>query len=140
MVNAQELAGHWDQLRGKVKEKWGQLTDDDLRMVGGNIDQLIGRIEQKTGEKRGAIETFLNGLLSGDAASALHRARDTVSQYTQEVGQRAREGYEQVSDRAREGYERAGEMVDQYPASSMGVVFGVGLLAGVMVGLLLHSD
>jgi uncharacterized protein YjbJ (UPF0337 family) len=51
-MNTQEIQGHWDQIRGKVKEKWGQLTDDDLRIVGGNVDQVIGRIEQKTGEAR----------------------------------------------------------------------------------------
>ena len=59
MINTQEITGQWNQLRGKVKEKWGQLTDDDLRLVGGNIDQLIGRIQQKTGETKEKLRDFL---------------------------------------------------------------------------------
>ena len=50
MVNQQVLAGHWNEVRGKLKEKWGKLTDDDLRHFNGNVDQLVGRIQQKTGE------------------------------------------------------------------------------------------
>lgn len=38
-INAQELQGQWNELRGKVKEKWGQLSDDDLTVQGGNFDQ-----------------------------------------------------------------------------------------------------
>ena len=63
-INAQELQGQWNTLRGKVKEKWGQLSDDDLQIHGGNIDQLVGRIQQKTGEGRESVERFLNDLTS----------------------------------------------------------------------------
>jgi uncharacterized protein YjbJ (UPF0337 family) len=59
MVNAQALQGQWNQVRGELKKKWGQLTDDDLRFTNGNIDQLIGKIQQRTGEARDAIEQFL---------------------------------------------------------------------------------
>ena len=45
------IEGNWKQLRGKVREKWGQLTDDDLQIQGGNIDQLVGKIQQKTGDR-----------------------------------------------------------------------------------------
>lgn len=49
MIDKQSLAGNWNQLRGKLKEKWGKLTDDDLRQFSGNVDQLVGRIQSKTG-------------------------------------------------------------------------------------------
>ena len=58
-INTQELRGQWNKLQGRVKERWGQLTDDDLQIQGGNVDQLVGRIQQKTGEGREAIEKFL---------------------------------------------------------------------------------
>ena len=67
MINAQEIQGHWNQLSGQVKKKWGHLTDDDLRIVGGNVEQLIGRIQQKTGETRANIEEYFNSLVD-DAA------------------------------------------------------------------------
>ena len=38
-INAQQLQGQWNQLKGQVREKWGQLTDDDLQLTGGNVDQ-----------------------------------------------------------------------------------------------------
>ena len=67
MVNTQVLQGQWNQVRGQLKKKWGQLTDDDLKFANGNIDQLIGRIQHKTGEAREAIEGFLDELTSQGA-------------------------------------------------------------------------
>ena len=64
MINAQEMQGKWNKIRGQVKQKWGQLTDDDLTFQSGNVDQLVGRIQQKTGEGREAIEKFLGELTS----------------------------------------------------------------------------
>ena len=68
-INAQELQGQWNNLRGRVKERWGQLTDDDLQIQGGNVDQLVGRIQQRTGEGRESIEKFLNDLTARDLQS-----------------------------------------------------------------------
>jgi uncharacterized protein YjbJ (UPF0337 family) len=43
------IAGNWKQVKGKVKEKWGQLTDDDLDKASGRRDQLEGRIQERYG-------------------------------------------------------------------------------------------
>jgi uncharacterized protein YjbJ (UPF0337 family) len=43
------VEGNWKQFKGKVKEKWGQLTDDDLDVVAGNRDQLEGKIQERYG-------------------------------------------------------------------------------------------
>lgn len=43
------IAGNWKQFRGKVKEKWGQLTDDELDQIEGNREQLEGRIQARYG-------------------------------------------------------------------------------------------
>ncbi|MCE7055767.1 CsbD family protein [Algoriphagus sp. AGSA1] len=45
-----KLKGNWNILKGKLKEKYGQLTDDDLTYVEGKEDQLLGQIQKKTGE------------------------------------------------------------------------------------------
>jgi len=139
MLNTQEITGQWNQLRGKVKEKWGQLTDDDLRIVGGNVDQLIGRIQQKTGETRSAVEDFLSDLTES-AGSTIGRASEAAREYAQGAAESLREGYEQVSDQAQQGLENARELVRSRPAQSMGAVFAAGVLTGVCLGLLLHSD
>ena len=43
------IEGNWKQTKGKVKEKWGKLTDDDLTQVNGRRDQLEGRIQERYG-------------------------------------------------------------------------------------------
>jgi uncharacterized protein YjbJ (UPF0337 family) len=43
------VEGNWKQVKGKVKEKWGKLTDDDLNVVGGKRDQLEGKIQERYG-------------------------------------------------------------------------------------------
>jgi uncharacterized protein YjbJ (UPF0337 family) len=43
------VEGNWKQAKGKVKEKWGQLTDDDLDLIGGRRDQLEGKIQERYG-------------------------------------------------------------------------------------------
>ena len=139
MLNTQEITGQWNQLRGKVKEKWGQLTDDDLRLVSGNVDQLVGRIQQKTGEARSAVEDFLNDL-TASTGSTISEASAAAGEYLQGAAQRVREGYEQVSEQAQHGVESAREMVRSRPAQSMGAVFAAGVLTGVCLALLLHHD
>ena len=43
------ISGNWKQFTGKVKEKWGQLTDDDLTEINGRRDQLEGRLQERYG-------------------------------------------------------------------------------------------
>jgi uncharacterized protein YjbJ (UPF0337 family) len=56
----QKWEGRWDQLKGRVKQAWGDLTDDDLDVAEGNIDELIGRIKERTGLAVEEIERRLN--------------------------------------------------------------------------------
>ena len=51
-MNTDVIQGKWKQLRGKIKEKWGELTDDDLDRVEGRVDQLAGLLEEKYGYAR----------------------------------------------------------------------------------------
>ena len=52
--------GRWDQLKGKAKQTWGDVTDDDLDVVEGNYDELVGKIKERTGETQETIEAQLN--------------------------------------------------------------------------------
>ncbi len=56
IMNKQTIKGDWNILKGKLKQKWGDLTDDDLDYVEGQEDELIGRIQKKTGETRENVE------------------------------------------------------------------------------------
>jgi uncharacterized protein YjbJ (UPF0337 family) len=48
-MNWDRIEGGWKQMTGKVKEKWGKLTDDDLTTISGRHDQLVGRIQERYG-------------------------------------------------------------------------------------------
>jgi len=51
-----ELKGNWNIAKGKIKQKWAQLTDDDLTYVEGKEEELIGRIQKRTGQSREMVE------------------------------------------------------------------------------------
>ena len=51
-----EIKGDWNILKGKLKQKWAKLTDDDLQFVAGKQEELVGRIQKRTGETREAVE------------------------------------------------------------------------------------
>lgn len=51
-MNSDQFAGQWKQAKGAIKEKWGKLTDDDVKVIEGNLDQLVGRIQERYGISR----------------------------------------------------------------------------------------
>lgn len=51
-----EIKGDWNIAKGKLKQKWASLTDDDLQYVQGLQEELLGRIQKRTGETREAVE------------------------------------------------------------------------------------
>ena len=55
-MDSLEIKGDWNIIKGTLKQKWAQLTDDDLRFAEGKSDELIGRIQKRTGETREAVE------------------------------------------------------------------------------------
>ena len=59
-MNSDKVKGKWKQLKGEIKRKWGQVTDDDLLQAEGNMDVLIGTIQERTGEQRDAIRQWLD--------------------------------------------------------------------------------
>jgi uncharacterized protein YjbJ (UPF0337 family) len=48
-MNQDRFRGQWKQVKGRIKEQWGRLTDDDLDVIAGKRDQLLGRIQQRHG-------------------------------------------------------------------------------------------
>ncbi len=55
-MNANQIKGEWKQIRGKVAEQWGKLTNDDLDVIAGKRDQLLGRLQVRYGKTQEAIE------------------------------------------------------------------------------------
>jgi uncharacterized protein YjbJ (UPF0337 family) len=56
-MNNDRIEGNWKQVKGKVKEQWGKLTDDDLDVIAGKRQQLLGRIQERHGIAHEEAET-----------------------------------------------------------------------------------
>ena len=62
-MNWDRVEGNWVQFKGKVREKWGKLTNDDLDMIKGRQDQLSGKIQERYGIARDQAEREINDFL-----------------------------------------------------------------------------
>ena len=60
-MDSDRIAGNWKQVKGKVKEKWGKLTDDDLDVVDGRAEQLVGRLQERYGLAKDAARKEYDG-------------------------------------------------------------------------------
>ena len=50
-----EIKGDWNIIKGRLKQHWARLTDDDLQFIDGKQEELLGRIQKRTGETREAV-------------------------------------------------------------------------------------
>lgn len=61
-MNAQTIKGNWNEMKGKLKQKYADLTDDDLMYAEGKEDELYGKLQQKLGKTREELERELDEL------------------------------------------------------------------------------
>jgi uncharacterized protein YjbJ (UPF0337 family) len=145
MVNQQTLQGNWNEIKGKLRSKWGALTNDDVQNFNGNVDQLVGLIQRKTGEARNSIETYLEELTSNgnsvtsSMGKSVSQAAETVRGYATQAAERMPESMRQAQDQLRERYGQAEHMVREKPVESMAVCFGAGVFVGVLMGIMMRS-
>jgi uncharacterized protein YjbJ (UPF0337 family) len=64
-MNWDRIEGNWKQFTGKVKEKWGDLTDDDLTTINGRRDQLEGKIQERYGYSKDQAKKQVDDWLGG---------------------------------------------------------------------------
>ena len=57
-----ELKGNWNEIKGKLKQKYADLTDDDLTFAEGKDDELLGRLQKKLGRTKEEIRTEIGAL------------------------------------------------------------------------------
>jgi uncharacterized protein YjbJ (UPF0337 family) len=57
-----KFKGNWNVIKGKLKQKYGELTDDDLSYTEGKEDELYGRIQKKTGESKDQVKKFIDSV------------------------------------------------------------------------------
>jgi uncharacterized protein YjbJ (UPF0337 family) len=61
-MNQDQAKGKWDQIKGRAKKAWGELTDDDFKKAEGSVDKLYGVIQEKFGNTKEAIKAKLDNL------------------------------------------------------------------------------
>ncbi len=137
MANREQIRGNWNEIAGRLKEHWGQLTDDDLQRAKGSADQLVGVVQQKTGAARSEVEQFINGLFNSGFGE---RAADTASQYLDSAQQMAAEASEYARDRAHRIAAQSSDYsarlvntVRERPTESLAIMFGLGIAAGALL-------
>lgn len=65
-MNSDIIEGKWDQLKGKVREKWGKLTDSDMQTIQGKKEQLIGKLQERYGYAKDQAQSEVDSFLSAD--------------------------------------------------------------------------
>lgn len=137
-MNQQTANGHFNQLKGKIVEKWAEVVDDDIAHLEGKRDLLIGKLQHKTGESREAIRDFLDSA-ERETGSLASQASEAVQHYANAAAETASQAAQQAMDQGRAKAAEAGEVVKRKPLETLAVCFGVGLVTGIVGGLLIQS-
>lgn len=67
-MNQDIVQGKWTQLKGKVREQWGKLTDDDFDQIAGKRDQFVGKLQERYGLAKDAAERQIDDWYTRNAA------------------------------------------------------------------------
>ena len=138
MVQEMILEGNWNEIKGKIRRKWGELTENDFAEAKGNVEELVGIIQRKTGEGREAVESYLRQINEG-ASSVLGAAAEKAREYVHQAGEGVEHARKQTIDQIQAGYAEAQRMVRDQPGASLGLCFGLGVLTGIVIGLTLRT-
>lgn len=140
--------GSWNQVKGKLRQKFGQLTDDDLNFAEGKGEELLGRLEHKLGMGADQLHRTLNDLKSsinsGGVRETIEQARAKVSEVADEIKTaasaksdelkaQAGEVYEEARQRARTVHEDAEEYIRSNPRESVFTALVAGFVVGLMI-------
>ena len=136
MITKEELHGSWNSIKGKLKERWGQITDNEWREASGNVDQLVGLIQRKTGEARMQIENFIDRLVSQPSAD---RVADEAVDYASQATAAMQDFKDRLNEAMREQLSQAEAIVRRRPTESVLVALGTGLVVGMVLGCLSRS-
>lgn len=61
-MNESQFKGKWNQLKGEVKKKWGQLTDDDITEVEGDYNKFVGKVQERHGDSKEQVKEWIDKL------------------------------------------------------------------------------
>jgi uncharacterized protein YjbJ (UPF0337 family) len=136
-LNTQTLDSHWQEIMGKLHDKWGSLKEEELRDARGNVDQLVGTIQRRTGETRDSIQRFLDEIAQSYSGTA-QQAADAIRNFAGRAAESMQGATEQATETMRTGMKQTRQMVRQHPMESLLTCFATGVVTGIVVGILLR--
>ena len=135
------VEGDWKRMKGKVKEQWGLLTDDDLTAIGGRKDQLEGKIQERYGYGKDQVRKEIDSWFSSAAlvandnaeelADQIEAIRADIQSLTSTVSRVANKQLGQAQDKAVEAMSNAEDAIRENPVSALAIAAGLGFLFGV---------
>ena len=139
MVNREQIQGQWNVVKGRLREHWGELTENDLQQAKGSAEHLVGVVQEKTGAARGEVERFLDGIFDeqrrqqlGDAA---HHYSEAAQQAAGEAAAYMRDQYQRAAEASEDYAARLSQTVRSRPTESLAIAFGLGIAAGALLFL-----
>jgi uncharacterized protein YjbJ (UPF0337 family) len=136
-MNHIAFSNHWDQIKGKLKQRYAQLTDNDLVFVEGKAEELLHRLREKLSMSEEALERVLDELYH-EATNRIKQAKDAVEGWAEDaadqVKAKAGVAYERARQQARSAWSEGEEYVRRNPRESLVSA----LVAGFVVGLLIR--
>lgn len=103
-MNQDQTAGRWQQIKGRAKKAWGELTDDDFLKAEGSIDKLAGIIREKVGDSEASIRARLADDDDGDGQwlQVKGRAKQAWGELTDDPALKARGAADQAKGKRKE--------------------------------------
>ncbi|OYP28890.1 CsbD family protein [Rhodopirellula sp. MGV] len=136
MINREQLHGQWNEVKGRLREHWGQLTENDLQMARGSAEQLVGVVQKKTGATRNEVEKFLDGILdpslSEKVAETAHQYGEAAQHMAHETADYMKQAYRDAAAVSEDYAERFVDTVKSRPRESIAIAFGLGIAAGAL--------
>jgi uncharacterized protein YjbJ (UPF0337 family) len=122
-TNWSNIQGHWNDYKGRIKEKWGKLTDSDIDQIEGQRDRLVGTLQTRYGMAKDKVEQQVNDFVS-TASGWLEDAKQKVA----DVAERGKQYFQEHSFQDMVGDVR--DLIGRYPVQSAFIGLGVGYLVG----------
>ena len=143
VMNKFAFDGSWNKIKGKLKQKYAQLTDDDLLFVEGKGEELLGRLQATLGLSKAALLDLLHEMKES-AMSLGESVREKVSEAAARVGEVVGEAKEKVTEAAGEAYDhacqgartlrgKAENFVTGQPLKALLSALAVGFVAGILI-------
>jgi len=134
MFTKEEIAANWNRIKGRLRETWGQLTDDELQRAKGSTEQLIGTIQAKAGVTRREVEELVNNIVH-EASTVTEQVAQTAQAYASSAADAVYDGYQSAQRRTEELGHQMAQTVSYRPLESLAIAFGIGVLAGILVSV-----